>query len=354
MRSANWKAALCRKAILPLLTLLCACTQGRSYIVVTLRALNDSIPGVAQVRLQLSASGMADDLTYGSKPGPMLELTAVTDTTLSVSFSDSFVGKAMLSATVLDVAGNVLGYGENPAVQIAAGRIAYAVVLVKKGASPPAPTDGGVDDGGSDGGPDSALLMCAVGDVNACGANSTCGLSCLGDKPTSKCLPAGSGKHGEACTDLGQCAPGTQCTVEPCGAKLCKQLCRTNQDCPANTVCFAEQVCGNKGSGLKTCSHVCDPTGSATVGCAQGLRCMLFADEVTNCECVDPQQFGTDGVPCTTSANCAPGNHCVMSEGKLACRPICRLSSPSPCGLGSECTALVNPTLKVFGACLSK
>ncbi|MDX2021611.1 MAG: hypothetical protein SF187_15310 [Deltaproteobacteria bacterium] len=354
MRSANLKTAWSRLAILPLLALLGACTQGRSYIVVALRAFSDPIPGVAQVRLQLTASGMTDDLTYGSKPGPMLELTQLTDTTLSVSFSDAFVGKAMLSATALDVSGNVLGYGENPNVQIAAGRIAYATVLVTKGAKPPVQNDGGVSDGGSsDAGADASLMMCTVGDVNACGANGTCGLSCLGDKPTSKCVAAGTKQPGELCTGPGECAPGSQCAQENCGPKVCQKLCRTNADCANGATCFREQVCGNNvPSGVRTCSQPCDPRGEAKAGCAEGLRCIVFSQEVADCACVVSTQFGGEGATCQTTGDCQPGTFCVMTGGALACRPICKLTEPATCGPGRTCEKLTNPVYNTYGACL--
>lgn len=353
MRSANWKAALSRKAILPLLVLLGACTQGRSYIVVALRAFGDPIPGVAQVRLQLSASGMVDDLTYGSKPGPMLELTSLADTTLSVSFSDAFVGKAMLSATALDATGNVLGYGENPNVQIAAGRIAYATVLVRKGALPPAPNDGGANDGGSDAGADASLMMCTVGDVNACGANATCGLSCLGTNPTSKCVAAGAKQPGELCAGPGECAPGSQCAQENCGPKVCQKLCRNNLDCSGGATCFREQSCGNNvPSGVRTCSQPCDPRGEAKGGCAEGLRCIVFSQEVADCACVGATQFGGEGAACATTGDCQPGTFCVSTSGALTCRPICKLSEPATCGPGRICEMLTNPAYNTYGACL--
>jgi hypothetical protein len=355
VRSAN----LIRLLLLPLLGLLGSCTQGKSYIVVTLEAQGDAIVGVSRVRLALSAAGLSDELTYDSKPGPMLEISPTVPTTLSVSFSDSYTGTAMLTATPLDATGAALGYGENASVQIAAGTIAYATVLVRKGVTPPSRLDAGVNDGGgigsnADAGGDAGLMMCTPSSITECGTNATCGQSCMATKPTSKCLAAGSKQPGEACSSATDCVAGSQCFSENCGPKVCKKFCKTDLDCAGGGTCFSETTCGGVKSGIRTCSHACDPRGDATMGCATGLRCILFSQEVTNCECVSPKQFGADKAPCETTENCSPGTFCVRTDGALSCRTICKLSEPGSCGSGRECIVVGTSKSNVFGACLPK
>lgn len=358
MHSAKLSMALRLSVLLPLVALAGSCTQGKSYILVTLTAEKEPIPGVASVRLALTASGVYDELTYASKPGPMLEITSLDPTTMSVSFSDSFTGTATLSATPLAANGMPLGYGENKKVQISAGRIAYATVVVAKGALPPG--DGGVGgDAGGDGGGDAGLLKCSPASTTECGPNATCGVSCLQTAPTSKCVASGTVQPGQVCTGEGQCAPGSQCFSDSCGVSTCRRFCSTNAECGAGT-CFTEIECGMPpiGSGVRTCSQPCDPRGAATAGCAAGLQCFLFPGEVVDCDCGSPKRIKGDGAVCVDSGDCMTGLLCVTMtmQGAAAslCRPICRLSEPTTCASDRVCEKLLNPAYEVFGACVPK
>lgn len=359
MRSANLSMALQLGVLLPLAALAGSCTQGKSYILVTLTAEKEPIPGVASVRLALTASGVYDELTYVAKPGPVLEITSLDPTTMSVSFSDSFTGTATLSATPLAANGAPLGYGENKKVQIASGRIAYATVVVAKGVLPPV-GDGGVRDGGTgdgDGGGDAGLLKCSPASTTECGPNATCGVSCLQSAPTSKCVAGGIVQPGEVCTGEGQCASGSQCfrSSLSCGVSTCRRFCSTNAECGAGT-CFTEITCGMPpiGSGVRTCSQPCDPRGAATTGCAMGLRCFLFPGEVADCDCGSPKRIASDGAICVDSGDCMTGLLCVTMQGASLCRPICKLSETTTCASDRWCEKLLNPAYEVFGACVPK
>jgi hypothetical protein len=104
----------------------------------------------------------------------------------------------------------------------------------------------------------------------------------------------------------------------------------------------------------KTCTFACDPRGDATAGCPAGLHCFLLhraaGGDGPDCGCREPSRTGTDGTTCTSSANCQPGFVCNESNGALACRRICLVTSPTPeCG-DQTCTPVsTNPT---FGVCL--
>jgi hypothetical protein len=355
--SARFSRHLGWTALLPMLALLASCTQGKSYIVVTLEAQDQAIAGVARVRLALSSGGLTDELTYAAKPGPTLEIAPTVPTTLSVSFSETIAGTAMLTATPLDANGTALGYGENTSVQIASGTVAYATVLVRKGGAPPSRSNAGATDGAAvlfDAGGDAGLMMCTPASTTECGANSTCGQACMGTNPTSKCIAAGTKQPGEACSSATDCVAGTQCFAENCGPKVCKKFCKSDMDCSDGGSCFSETTCSGVRTGIRTCSHSCDPTASATKGCAVGLRCILFSQEVTNCECVSPKQFGADNAPCETTENCSPGTFCVRTGASSSCRTICKLAEANTCGANRECVAVGASKANVYGACFPK
>lgn len=196
-------------------------------------------------------------------------------------------------------------------------------------------------------------LACTPATFAGCAAAQTCVLSCLasGD-PVTSCAPAGTKQPGDLCAGDAECAPGSQCYRKVCGVSVCRKHCGLDADCPSGGRCAAQLSCSKPLEDMgRLCTDGCDPRGTATTGCAQGLRCFVFPGEVTDCECVSPERVGGDGSPCSNSGVCGPGFLCVTT-GSPTCRPVCRLDAPTTCGAGRTCQRLTSPNYEVFGACV--
>ena len=69
-----------------------------------------------------------------------------------------------------------------------------------------------------------------------------------------------------------------------------------------------------------------------------------------NCGCREPTRTGTDGAPCVSSADCAPGFICNQNGNTLTCRQLCLAGAGS-----SECalkTCMPLATYPKLGVCL--
>ncbi len=346
--------------MLATLSLLSACTEGKSFILVTMTLKPQAmpIPAFASARVVVAAAGQSDSLVYPARGGAN-ELTAARDVSFSVSFSDDLSGDASLSVTLLSATGNPLGSG-TAAVLISPGRVAYATVEIDPNARP-LDTDAGVLDGmqQTDGNGDAQpFFACTPHNFAGCGPNQTCGVSCMvSGEPQSICMAAGMKQPGELCTGVGDCAPGSQCFEDKCGGdsvRVCRRYCSNDADCPMAGQCFKQIECSMppRPTGVRICSQPCDPRNDAKLGCAEGLRCFIYPGEVPDCNCVSAQRVGGDGADCVDFGSCQPGLLCVTMSGTPVCRPICRLDAPTTCQAGRTCQMLTNPNYNIFGACV--
>lgn len=361
MRSAKPCAHLrLMGAVLATLSLFGACTEGKSYILVTMKLKPQASPilAFASARVVVSAANQSDTLVYPARGGPTNELTAARDVSFSVSFSDDLRGDASISVILLGLNGAPVGSG-TAALLISPGRVAYATVEIDPNAKP-MDTDAGVPDGmqQADGSADAQpFFACTPHSAAGCGPNQTCGVSCMvTGEPQAVCMAAGTKQPGELCTGVGDCAPGSQCFEDKCGGnpvRVCRRYCSNDNDCPTAGRCFTEIECSMpaRATGVRICSQPCDPRNDAKLGCAEGLRCFIYPGEVPDCDCVSAQRVGGDGATCVDSGGCQPGLLCVTMSGSPVCRPICRLDAPT-CEAGRTCQMLTNPNYNVFGACV--
>jgi len=350
---------------------LVACSNDPSYLVVSATTpVGSSLTGVMRFRVDLQ-SGIAGDRLYYPRlasgdagfatGGTALSLSETVPVTFSASFPDKLTGTVMIGVSALDGTGAIRGYGSTQA-KISRGEAVRVGVVIVPGALPPdSPIgDGGMADAGATDArpnPDSGAIACSPEGAKGCGAQATCAFSCMAEGAATQCTPAGTGVPGSVCEDDSDCAVGSQCFVEACGVKVCRQYCATNPECGGNgATCLTEIQCDGSpnGSGHRICSQPCDPRGSAQTGCAAGLNCFVFPGEVVDCDCVGAKRTGMDGDTCQTSANCGPGLLCITMGAGTHCRPVCRHDTPTDCSANRSCENLTSPTLTTFGACVPR
>jgi len=373
-----------------------ACARD-SYLVVTLSSADDT-PFTAVTAVDVTVSGVAghDPKTLPTYV-PTMPLTfgrmaADGRVRFSVAFTPDVVGKVTLQVTVSSDVTPCLGYGEVHDVTIARGGTqAVAVQIQHTDGTCPAGTqlpDGGLDGAGdgaagsdADGPPSSQLTFpgCdpTVTTPGACAAGESCFVDC--DSKVARCVPAGTSGPGQSCVTANDCMVGSQCfdlSARPgCAPRtqVCLPFCANDTQCAASTgaaplsdaasppfrypggsCATAVECTGALMTTYKTCTFACDPRGDATSGCPTGLLCFLFhraaGGDAPDCGCREPTRTGADGTTCVSSASCQPGFVCNESNGALACRRLCLVTSPTPeCGT-KVCTPLsTNPT---FGVCL--
>lgn len=352
---------------------LAACSNDPSYLVVSATTpVGSSLTGVTRFRVDLQ-SGIAKDRLYYPKlasgdagfatGGVNLSLSATVPVSFSTSFPDKLSGTVLIRVTALDSTGASRGCGSTQG-RISRGETVRVSVVIDPGASCPTEfvpnTDGSVADAGKVDtlpNPDSGSIACSPEGAKGCGAQATCALSCMPAGTTTQCTPAGTGVPGSVCEDDSDCRVGSQCFVEGCGVKVCRQYCTTNPECGGNgSSCLTEIQCDGapNGSGHRICSQPCDPREQAQTGCAAGLKCFVFPGEVVDCDCVGPTRTGRDGASCQTSSNCEPGLLCITMDAVARCRPVCRHDTPNDCPSDRSCETLISPPLTIFGACVPK
>jgi hypothetical protein len=266
-----------------------------------------------------------------------------------VSFrSSSHSGTLEVRVTTLDAAGTTTGYGSGTA-EINGDNVTNVTVHVARGAVPAPPRDGGVDaPSRQDLGP-----PCDPADAaTACGTGKTCIVGCRANGTSAgMCVMAGNKPAGALCAD--DCVQGAECFSYSCQAgvvRACLRLCKADSECGQGR-CNLKIPCGATETPYQACSQPCDPVGAATSGCAAGLNCFVYANEIPDCDCAGGKRSDGDGVPCTDSDTCRAGFLCVSTGGAKTCRPLCRLDAPS-CDAGRTCTRLVDPSYQTYGACL--
>jgi len=343
----NMKAGILVLCVLPALA---GCGSDKSYALVSVRSMGGQFNDVAGLLVDVKNGTYVDSLAYRPKMG-MVRFDETTSLTFSVGYkSSSHMGTLEVAVTPINLAGTQIGYGVGTA-QIVADKVTDVTVLVVRGAQRPGGADGGAPgDGGADAGP-----PCDPVNPTACNGG-TCYLSCVPNQPlVTMCTMAGTKKPGEACTENFDCVAGSQCFDFSCGGapaiKTCLRFCKDDGMCGAGK-CTTPIPCGMQATTHKACSQACDPVGEAQQGCATGLKCFVFQDEVPDCDCAAKTHVKDTGMGCATTDECKPGLLCVSMGGNKTCRPVCRMDAPATCPMGQTCTKLVDPDFKTYGACL--
>jgi hypothetical protein len=330
MKSARLLAAL----LLAALGL--SCSENKSIVVVAVYSGDVPVSGVAQLRVQ-AVNGQLGEysevLYYPEKPRAetaLLELSKAQPVTFSLTFRSMFKGTVKFKIDALDGAQAILASGDSSPEQLGSGQITYANVRVVPPCDPMKP----------------ALT---------CGERQNCAFVCDAQKQAETvCLASGLTNPGDACGDLSDCAPGSECFEFSCAGspvKTCRKFCSTDADCGAGAACIALTPCSGSARKANICSRPCDPTGSATNGCAAGLRCFIYAGEVTDCACSPATRTGSMGQTCASDEACQPGLTCVDFGGQKTCRPLCTIKN-SVCPGGSSCTQVDSSVYKTYGVCL--
>jgi hypothetical protein len=328
-------AWLARVALL-LSLLAAACSQDKSFVVVSVWSSGHSIDSVAQLRVKVTDGQVSEQLFYPETPRAataLLRIDTTTPITFSVSFRTTFKDDVTFDVEPLDGRQEPLGRGTAGPQPLNLGQVTSVSVLVDPICDPAAP-------------------------ATICGDGKTCALVCdANSQPETLCFAAGQGKPGDACAGTADCATGSECfEFSTCSTaaqpvKTCRQFCNSDSDCGAGSSCKASVSCAQTSTAFRLCSRPCDPIGDATGGCANGLSCFIYTNEITDCACRDTSRGGAVGVSCDTDENCQPGLMCVNRGGTKSCQTICRLINSS-CPSGTACAQLTNPDYQIFGACL--
>jgi hypothetical protein len=319
-----------------LAALTAACSQDKSFVVVSVSSSGPPIDNVAQLRVRVTEGTSSEQLLYPETPRPatdLLRLDASAPITFSVSFPTTVTADVTFDVEALDGKQATLAWGTSGAQPLRVGQVMSVKVSVGRICDPTRP-------------------------AAICDTGNTCALVCdKNSQPWTLCFSAGQGKPGDPCASTADCAAGSECfdfaacstSAQP--VKTCRQFCGNDSDCGTGAFCKTAVSCGQGSTALHLCSRPCDPTGAASGGCATGLTCFIYAGEITDCACRDASRVGSVGVACATDENCQPGLICVDRGGAQTCQAICRLTSPA-CTAGTTCTRLSNPDYQIYGACL--
>jgi hypothetical protein len=324
-----------------------ACSDDKTYAVVTVRMNDGELANVGQFAVYVDNGDRHDVLFYPESPGGPWRLTPTDKVDFSVSFRSTYVGFLRVGVEPRDAVGNVLGYGVAEKMIDPGHRFDLDVAVIL-GARAPA-LGSNPDAGTADSVP---VAKCQPTMPAACGAGQTCTVVCGGTEPAGVCTAAGLGKDGAACNSNRDCEPGTQCFAYGTCGKVCRKFCSGDGDC-AGGRCDRTVSCGTQVTPHKYCSQSCDPTGEAVSTCQGGLKCLLFTGESVSCDCPEATRVKGDGEACTDTASCKPGFMCVNTGGSagLVCRPMCKLAD-KVCPAGKTCTEVVSPKYVTYGACL--
>jgi hypothetical protein len=372
------KAAPRSGCLLLLLATLAAasCAKPKSFLVVKLES-GTPITGITRVVVDVKQGNVTEKvLTY--RPDVAITIDQDHPTDFSVNFSGGLSGSVSFEVSLYNAFDCKVGSSQPTPGIIKGGGVAEIIVaLTFLG-------DCSVRDAGADATGD-AFPGCNPVTPN-CGPGKTCQVNC--DKRVGECTTGGAGLPGSTCTKNADCAPGSQCfdySGTGCGVKICLRFCDGDGVCSAGgadggasssdgggtgaaavgtkSLCLGPVQCGGVVTAYRTCTFACDPRQGATAakqtGCPTGLACLIVGDmDQVDCACPEATRTGTDGVACTSSAQCAPGYICNMMSGARVCRAICRCdakemtctAAANDCGAGKTCSALTNDT--TFGVCL--
>jgi hypothetical protein len=191
------------------------------------------------------------------------------------------------------------------------------------------------------------------------------GNACYTNATGRECRPAGTVADGALCTAASGCRAGSDCvaisTSATVAVDMCKPFCAGDATCGGG-LCVYDLVDsgGTPIPGARVCSTPCNPARST--GCPAGSTCdilqeaegamRIFAD------CRAPVGTRTQGVLCTTAAECAGGYTCFDPDGAgvrgLQCMHWCDVTAGIGCLAGDTCLAFETPLLiggTEFGIC---
>lgn len=337
-----------------------ACSKDQSFVVVEVVSSGAPISFCQQFLVDVHNGGFDDVLTYPAEGSPEATKDYVVASsppvTMSLRFPTTFLGELEVAVTARNSAGIDLAYGMTT-VTIDPGHVTRARVVIDPSRMRPRNGLRRTDAGAGDARATDAAVPCDPVSATACGPGMSCGLGCGagGMMPETMCRMAGATPTGSACTARGECLPGAECLTESCGVSSCQALCHGDADCAAVTGsrCLSTVIsCGAASTGVRLCSQPCDPRGAATTGCAAGLGCFIFENEITSCDCAGPMRVKNDGESCAMSGECMPGLLCVNMAPSTVCRPVCRLGSTTDCAAGRVCEPLTQPVFTTWGACV--
>ncbi|HMF44566.1 MAG TPA: hypothetical protein VKQ32_28020 [Polyangia bacterium] len=375
MPSSRLPAAALAGALL----IVAGCSNPDSFVVLSLRSATPAaITGIVTIQVDVSSATIPTrSLFYQTKD--MMMIDEVTERTLSVGFSGNESGTVTFVVTARDGANCSLG-SDSTRVQIVKGGVAHGGVSL--GGSLDCT---GVDAGTPDAPVGTPLPGCDPvspqnppandGGVATCTATQTCQVDCTPDAgmPRNECITGGTGKAGTTCTKNADCEPGTQCfnySNTGCSVGLCLRFCNNDTDCTPvgaggggpGSFCQGPVMCPTFLTAYHTCTFNCDPRATAAAtkgGCPGGLACVMPGDhDQVDCACPQATRIKTEGMTCTSAADCAPGLICNRMNNVLTCRAICRCdananvcTAPNDCPTtGTSCKALTNNT--IYGVCL--
>lgn len=140
-----------------------------------------------------------------------------------------------------------------------------------------------------------------------CASNEACNVKIVKGKAVKRCVPATSGKPGDACSVARDCSSGL------CRSQRCVAACAAHRNCAANQICTNVQVL----------------PGITSPGCVQGKR-----------------------TSCSGNADCLPTEVCqahLTAQGKAVTE--CKKPLPTDRTVGQPCTPGTFPSQCASGLC---
>lgn len=148
---------------------------------------------------------------------------------------------------------------------------------------------------------------CSVPDANQATGASECVIASTTPKKTW-----------DACDDDSDCGPGVWCDHT---LHVCKPICATTDQCPANAHCMPVPVDGTMTTipGLKVCTAHCDPPSANP--CGTGATC-YYEDTTSEFDCLRSGNTVAGG-SCKFANDCGKGLVCIGTGGVLTCERWC-------------------------------
>jgi hypothetical protein len=202
--------------------------------------------------------------------------------------------------------------------------------------------------------PDAEPVVCTLVPQFGCFVDEACDLSPSEPLTETECRDVDTpGMDSAACTARTDCAAGWVCLGATGEPRQCVEYCTSDSHCApsAGGLCLLEIVVGSTPvPDVLTCSKACHPITSS--GCPTGFGCFVLTEDggaerdFTHCFA---SGTGTQGSPCTSLGDCAPGFNCVsFGAGVVECARSCNVDTGAGCAAhpGTICGELVgNPTV---------
>lgn len=139
------------------------------------------------------------------------------------------------------------------------------------------------------------------------------------------------------------CLAGLVCIDGNVGG-TCLKLCRVDADCDTGTTCERRRVESSQPLFASVCglpNTICNPTGTATLGCPANRVCYLEGTSASGDRtvCDISSGGGLINSSCTYSRDCIPGATCPkVGPGVSRCEVVCAHNgAPANCPSGTSC-----------------